>query len=82
MLKFVFQSDEGGEFAAQEFIEYLENKGIHHQSVCPKKPEHNGKAKRKHRSITELGLTMMFHTKLPPRFWVDCFSTIVFLLNQ
>jgi hypothetical protein len=25
---------------------------------------------------------MMFHTRLPPWFWVECFSTIVFLINR
>ena len=57
----VFQSDEGGEFASNEFRQNLINLGIHHQSTCPKTPEQNGKAERKHRNITELGLTMMFH---------------------
>ena len=64
----IFQSDEGGEFAAKAFTDFLTAKGIHHQSACPKTPEQNGKAERKHRSITELGLTMMFHAKIPPRF--------------
>ena len=78
----IFQSDEGGEFAAKAFTDFLTAKGIHHQSTCPKTPEQNGKAERKHRSITELGLTMMFHAKIPPRFWLECFSTAVFLLNR
>lgn len=34
----VFQSDEGGEFASNEFRQNLINLGIHHQSVCPKTP--------------------------------------------
>lgn len=33
-----------------------------------------------HHSIIELGLTMMFHAKLPS--WLNYFSTIVFLLNM
>ena len=78
----VFQSDEGGEFADRGFIQLLANLGIHHQFACPKTPEQNGKAEQKHRNITELGLTMMFHARLPPRFWVDCFSTAVFLINR
>lgn len=35
---------------------------------CPKTLEHNGKSERKHRSITNLGLTMLFHAKLPTWF--------------
>ena len=70
----VFQSDEGGEFVDRDFLPFLAMNGIHHQSACPKTPEQNGKAERKHRNIIELGLTMMFHAHLPPRFWTDCFS--------
>ena len=78
----VFQSDEGGEFTDRAFLQFLAMKGIHHQSTCPKTPEQNGKAERKHQNITELRLTMMFHAHLPPRFWIDCFSTAVFLINR
>ena len=78
----VFQSDEGGEFANCAFLQFLATKGIHRQSACPKTLEQNGKAERKHWNITELGLTMMFHAYLPPRFWTDCFSTVVFLINR
>ncbi|GKV11134.1 hypothetical protein SLEP1_g22416 [Rubroshorea leprosula] len=56
--------------------------GIHHQSACPKTPEQNGVAERKHRNITELGLTMMFHANIPSKYWVECFSTAVFLINR
>ena len=35
----VFQSDEGGEFADPDFLQFLATKGIHHQSACPKTPE-------------------------------------------
>jgi hypothetical protein len=78
----IFQSDEGGEFGGGEFTRKLANLGIHHQSACPKTPEQNGTAERKHRNITELGLTMMFHAHLPPRFWTECFSTAVHLINR
>ena len=79
---YVFQSDEGGEFADRDFLQFLSTKGIHHQSTCPKTPKQNGKAKRKHRNITELGITMLFHAHLPPRFWTNCFSIVVFLINR
>jgi transposase InsO family protein len=78
----IFQSDEGGEFTAGSLAHYLANLGIRHQFACPKTPEQNGTAERKHRHITELGLTMMFHARLPTRFWVECFSTAAFLINR
>ena len=63
----IFQSDEGGEFA-DAFIKNLAHFGIHHQSSCPKTLEQNGTAERKHRNISELGLTLMFHANVLPRF--------------
>ena len=77
-----FQTDEGGEFASGEFSRKLATLGIHHQSACPKTPKQNGTAERKHRNIIELGLTIMFHAHLPPRFWTECFSTAVYLINR
>ena len=78
----IFHSDKGGEFASGEFSRKLATLGIHHQFACPKTLEQNGIAKREHQNIIELGLTMMFHAHLPPRFWIECFSTVVYLINR
>lgn len=61
----VLQIDEGGEFNDQNFLKHLVAKGICHQTACPKMPEQNGKAERKHRNIIDLGLSVMFHSRLP-----------------
>lgn len=78
----IFQSDGGREFNAKSFKSYLLENGIHHQMSCRKTPEQNGLAERKHRNITELGLTMLFHEKVPKRFWVEAFGTAVWLINR
>lgn len=39
-------------------------------------------AERKHRHIVETGLTMLLHANMPLRYWVDGFSTAVFLINR
>ncbi|GLU12192.1 hypothetical protein SLE2022_288920 [Rubroshorea leprosula] len=54
---------------------------IKQQISCPSTPEQNGVAERKHRHIVETGLTMLINN-LPPRYWVDTFSTVVFLSNR
>lgn len=36
----------------------------------------------KHKNITELGLTMMFHAGVPKRFWVEAFGTAAWLINR
>ncbi|KAL3516302.1 hypothetical protein ACH5RR_023204 [Cinchona calisaya] len=61
----IFQSDGGGEFNTTEFHSYLASCGIKQQLSCLGTPEQNGFAERKHRNITELGLTMLFHGNVP-----------------
>ena len=78
----IFHSDTGGEFASGESSRKLATLGIHHQFACPKTPKQNGIAERKHQNIIELSPTMMFHAHLPPRFWIECFSTVVYLINR
>jgi len=48
----------------------------------PYTPAQNGLDERKHRHITETGLTILFHSYVPLRFWVDAFSTITFIINR
>ncbi|RVX21294.1 Retrovirus-related Pol polyprotein from transposon RE1 [Vitis vinifera] len=49
---------------------------------CPYTPSQNGIAERKHRHVTETGLTLMFHARVPLSLWVEAFSTAVFLINR
>ncbi|KAK9211490.1 hypothetical protein WN943_000867 [Citrus x changshan-huyou] len=78
----VFQSDGGGEFGSKEFQEYLLNHGIKSQKSCPGTPQQNSVTERKHKNITELGLTMLFHAGVPKRFWVEAFSTATWQINR
>ena len=71
----IFQSNGGGEFVNKEFSAYLSQCGIKHYISCPHTTE------RKHRHLTELGLSMMFQGHLPPQPWVDSFLTANFLIN-
>jgi len=78
----VFQSDGGTEFTSTCFKTHLRNSGIHHQLSCPYTLAQNGRDERKHRHVTETGLTVLFHSHLSPRFWVDAFSsTAAYIIN-
>ena len=77
----VFQSDGGGEFISTRFKTHLQGHGIQHLISCPSTPEQNGIAERKHRHLTELGLSMMFQSKTPLKFWVDAFYSANFISN-
>lgn len=48
---------------------------------CPHTPQQNSLAERKHRSITELGLTLMFQSQVPQCLWVEAFFTANYLTN-
>ena len=77
----VFQSDGGGEYINQRFRDHLSHHGIQHRVSCPYTPEQNGLAERKHRHLTELGLSMMFHSHLPLNRWVEAFYTASYIGN-
>ena len=38
-------------------------------------------AERKHRHIAERGLTLLVHSQMPLKFWVDAFQTAVHTIN-
>lgn len=77
-----FQSDGGTEFTNARVKEFFARHGIHHRISCPYTPEQNGRAERKHRHITETGLSMMFHAHIPGTFWLDAFSTAAYIINR
>ncbi|KAL3648881.1 hypothetical protein CASFOL_005284 [Castilleja foliolosa] len=77
-----FQSDGGTEFTSTRFQDLLRHNGILHTMSCPYTPAQNGRAERKHRHITETGLSMLFHASVPLKFWVEAFCTAVYTINR
>ncbi|CAA7061321.1 unnamed protein product [Microthlaspi erraticum] len=78
----VFQSDGGGEFISNKFKSHLGNCGIKHLLSCPHTPQQNGIAERKHRHFVELGLSMLFHSEVPLKYWVEAFAAASFIGNM
>lgn len=75
----MFQCDGCGEFTSNNFVTHLSTHGIKQMISCPYTPQQNGIAERKHRQITELGLSMLFDGKVPQKYWVEAFFTSSFL---
>jgi histone deacetylase 1/2 len=73
-------SDFDGEFTA--FTNFLQTHGIEFQRSCPHTCEQNGRAERKHRHITEMGLTLLSQAGMPRKYWVEAFETSVYLINS
>ncbi|KAG7589577.1 GAG-pre-integrase domain [Arabidopsis suecica] len=76
-----FQCDGGGEFTSAKFLNHLQQHGIQQYMSCPYTPQQNGLAERKHRHLIELGLSMMCHSRMPMKYWVEGFYTANFLIN-
>lgn len=77
-----FQCDGGGEFINTRFMNHLARCGIKQLVSCPHTPQQNVLSERKHRHITELGLTMLYNSKVPIHMWVEAFFTATFRGNQ
>lgn len=61
------RSDWGGEF--RTLHTHLLRHGITHQISCPHIPQQNGRVERKNRHVVEVGLTLLYHSNVPLRFW-------------
>ena len=71
------RSDNGGEFA-----NYCKERGISHEFTNPYKPEQNGVSARLNRTLIESARSMMYHAKLPLKFWAEAASTAAYLRNR
>lgn len=74
------QTDFGGEF--RPFTNYLSTLGITHRKTCPYTSHQNGTVERKHRHITETGLSLLAHASMPLTYWDHSFTTAVRLINR
>ena len=64
----ILRTDYGGEYANHDFQSYCLSHGIIHQYTCPHTSQQNGMAKRKHRHIVDIALTLISQSALPLSF--------------
>jgi transposase InsO family protein len=76
------QTDNGGEYVLVAFQNFTNTHGILHKLTCPYTSEQNGISERKHRHITETGLSLLAQFGLSPSYWVDTFLTATYLINR
>ena len=63
------------------FLPYLHSSGIQPRFTCPYTYHQNGIAKHKHRHIVEMGLTLLSHSHMPLKFWIEAFQIVVYTIN-
>ena len=80
-LKF-FRSDQGGEYMSIEFINYLEETGIVHETSAPRTPQQNGVAERMNQTLLGGARAMLHHAGMTQGFWSEAINAAVHVLNR
>nr|XP_016446556.1 PREDICTED: uncharacterized protein LOC107771645 [Nicotiana tabacum] len=76
------RSDNGTKFFNNQVTGLLQEHGIVHQRSCVYTPQQNGRVDRRHRSILDIARALRFQACVPLQFWVECVTTIVYILNR
>ncbi|KAJ9542159.1 hypothetical protein OSB04_028665 [Centaurea solstitialis] len=76
-----FQCDNGGEYNNKQFHDFFALHGIQFRFSCPHTSQQNGKSERMLRTINNVVRTLLFHSHLPPIFWVEALHMATHLLN-
>ncbi|CAN6446516.1 unnamed protein product [Victoria cruziana] len=67
---------------SNEFEDFLKNQGILHQKSCPRTPQQNGVAERKHRHLIETTRALLLSKNVPKNFWAEALLTATYLINR
>ena len=70
----------GGQY--DPLLPFLHQQGIQCRLSYPHTSTQNGRAERKDRHVTEMGLTLLAQAGMPLRYWIDGFQSVVYLINR
>jgi transposase InsO family protein len=77
-----FRTDNAREYLDSAFQQFLESRGIIHQTSCVRTPQQNGIAERKNGPILAIARALMLQMNVPKIFWADAVLTAAYLLNR
>jgi transposase InsO family protein len=77
-----FRTDNAREYLDSAFQQFLESRGIIHQTSCVRTPQQNGIAERKNGPILTIARALMLQMNVPKIFWADAVLTASYLLNR
>ena len=76
------RDDKGGEYMSKELEEFCNKHGIQRQYTTRNRPQQNGNAERDNRVFGERITTLLMESGLPPQFWLECLTAIIYVLNR
>ena len=76
------RNDKGGEYLSKMFDDYLKERGTQDERTVPYTPEQNGIAERMNRTLMEKVRSMLYHSKLPLRFWAEALMAATYVRNR
>ena len=76
------RSDNGGEYASNDFERFCANRGIQHEPTIPYSPQQNGVAEHMNRTLLETARSMLHHAQKPLTFWAEAISTACYVRNR
>ena len=71
-----------GEQRPRPFTKFLEECGIVPQYTMPGKPNMNGVADRRNRTLKDMVRSMISHSSLPESLWGEALKTASYILNR
>ena len=78
----ILQSDNAKEYLSGPFSSFMSQNEILYQSSCAYTLQQNGVVKRKNCHLVEITCTLLFHHKVPQRFWGDVILAACYLINR
>ena len=77
------RSDGGGDFLSTEFVNWLTEKCIRHETIVGHTPQQNGVIERDHRTTGEAERSAMLNMKnLPKELWAESYNCAVPYITQ
>jgi hypothetical protein len=78
----ILRSNNRTEYFNKVLNDFIQEKGIVHQSTCRDTPEQNGIAERKNKYLLEIVRVIMFSMNVPKYLWGDAPLIASYLVNR
>ena len=75
----ILNNDRGGKYEAMD--SFCKDSRIRHLYTMSYKPQQNGIAKRRNRTLMDMTRSMIAYAELPNHFWDETLSTAAYILN-